>query len=54
MVSQYIYKDGVMRDMKGKVVELGVKKYAEGTTWVLNSVLFAGDTVLITDNESFS
>lgn len=27
-----IYKDGVMRDMKGKVVELGVKMYAEGTT----------------------
>ncbi len=33
--------DGVMREMKGKVEEVGVTMYAEGRKWVLNSVLFA-------------
>ncbi len=44
-----IYMDGVMREMKGKV---GVRMYAEGRKWVLNSILFADDTVLIAENES--
>ncbi len=47
-----IYMDGVMREMKGKVGEVGVRMYAEGRKWVLNSVLFANDTVLIAENES--
>ncbi len=40
-----IYMDGVMREMKGKVGEVGVKMYAEGRKWVLNSILFAYDSV---------
>ncbi len=47
-----IYMDGVMRKVKGKVGEVGVKMYDEGRTWVLNSILFADDTVLIAENES--
>ncbi len=46
-----IYMDGVMREMNGKVGEVGVRMYAEGRKWVLNSVLFADDTVLIAENE---
>ncbi len=33
-----IYMDGVMREMKGKVGEVGVRMYTEGRKWVLNSV----------------
>ncbi len=44
--------DGVMREMKGKIGEVGVSMYAEGRKWVLNSILFADDTVLIAENES--
>ncbi len=47
-----IYMDGVMREMKGKVKEVGVRMYAEGRKWVLNSILFADDTVLIAENEN--
>ncbi len=47
-----IYIDGVMREMKGKVGEVGIRMYAEGKKWVLNSNLFADDTVLIAENES--
>ncbi len=47
-----IYMDGVMRERKGKTGEVGVRMYAEGRKWVLNSVLFADDTVLIAENES--
>ncbi len=47
-----IYRDGVMREMKGRVGEVGVRMYAEGRKWVLNSILFADDTVLIAENES--
>ncbi len=38
-----IYMDGVMREMKGKVGEVGVRMYSEGRKWVLNSILFADD-----------
>ncbi len=44
----YIYMVG--REMKDKVGEVGVKMYAEGRKWVMNSILF--DTVLIAENES--
>ncbi len=30
-----IYMDGVMREMKGRVGEVGVRMYAEGRKWVL-------------------
>ncbi len=29
-----IYMDGVMREMKGKVGEVGVRMYVEGRKWV--------------------
>ncbi len=38
--------------MKGKVGEAGVRMCAEGRKWVLNSILFSDDTVLIAENES--
>ncbi len=47
-----IYMDGVMREMKGKVGGVQVRMYAEGRKWVLNSILFTDDTVLIAENES--
>ncbi len=46
--------DGVMKEMKGKVGEVGVKMYTEGRKWVMNSILSADDTVLIAENESDS
>ncbi len=45
-----IYMDGVMRKVKGKVGEVRVRMYYEERKWVLNSVLFADDTVLIAEN----
>ncbi len=33
-----IYMDCVMREMKDKVGEIGVRMYAEGRKWVLNSI----------------
>lgn len=41
-----IYMYGVMREIKGKVGELGVKMYTEGRKWVLNSTLIADDSAL--------
>ncbi len=49
VMSPWLFKicmDGVMREMKGKVGEVGVKMDAEGRKWVQNSILFAADTVL--------
>ncbi len=46
-----IYMDGVMRKVKGKVGEAEVRLYDEGRKWVLNSILFADDTVLIAESE---
>ncbi len=41
-----------MREVKGKVGEVGLRKYDEGRKWFLNSILFADDTVLIAESES--
>ncbi len=40
-----IYMDGVMREIKGKVALVGIRLYTEGRKWVLNSILFADDSV---------
>lgn len=40
-----------MREMKGKVWEVGVKMYTKGRKCVVNSVLYAGDAALIAENE---
>ncbi len=45
-----IYMGNVFREMKGKGGEVRVKMYAEGKKWVLNSILFADNTVLIAEN----
>ncbi len=47
-----IYMDCVMREVKGKAGEVGVRVYAEGRKRVLNSILFADNTVLIAVNKS--
>ncbi len=40
-------------EIKGrKVGKVGVRIYTEGRKWILNSILFADDTVLIAKNES--
>ncbi len=39
-----------MREMKGKVGEVGAKIYTEGRKWVLNSIMFANDSVLTAEN----
>ncbi len=43
--------DGVIRKMKGKVGEGGVRMFAEGRKLVLNSILLADDTVIIAEND---
>ncbi len=42
--------DDVTRVMKGKVGEVEVRMYAEGRKWVVNSILFADDTMPIAEN----
>ncbi len=49
-----IYMDDVMREIKGKAGEVGIRMYVEGRTWVLNSILFTDDAVLIVENENDS
>ncbi len=43
----YIYMNGVIREMKGKVREVGVRMFDDEMKWVLNLILFADDMVLI-------
>ncbi len=45
-----IYMDGVMREMKGKVVEVGVRMYAEGRKWVLRRLSFIKKNVQMSEN----
>ncbi len=47
-----LYMDGVVREMKAKVGEVGVEMCVNGAKWVLNTILFADDTVLIAKSES--
>ncbi len=44
--------DGVMREVKGKIGEVGIRMYDEGRKWVLNSILSADETVLIAESEN--
>ena len=47
-----IYMDGVVREVKVKAKEVGVKMCANGEEWLLNAILFADDTALIAESES--
>ncbi len=47
-----LYMDGVIREMKAKVGDVGVEMCVNGGKWVLNTILFADDTVLIAEYES--
>ncbi len=46
-----LYMDGVIREMKAKVGDVGVEMCVNGGKWVLNIILFADDTVLIAESE---
>ena len=46
-----LYMDGVVREMKAKVDGVGVEMCVNGDKWVLNTILFADDSVLIAENE---
>ncbi len=37
--------DGVIREMKAKVGDVGVEMCVNGGKWVLSAILFADDTV---------
>ena len=46
-----LYMDGVIREMKAKVDGGGVEMCVNDDKWMLNTILFADDTVLIAENE---
>lgn len=47
-----LYKDGDVKVKKAEVGDVGVKVSVKGDSWVLNTILFADDTVLIAKDES--
>ena len=46
-----IYMDGVIREMKAKIGDVGVSMSVDGGKWCVNTILFADDTVLIAESE---
>ncbi len=46
-----IFMDGSMREMKCKVVNMGVKLRLNGEVWSVVTCLFADDTVLLAESE---
>ncbi len=46
-----IYMDGVIREVEGKVGEVGLRMYDEGTKRVLNSILFVNDTIAESESD---
>ncbi|MCP4337615.1 MAG: reverse transcriptase family protein, partial [Desulfobulbaceae bacterium] len=46
-----VYMDGVMKEIQGRAVDVGVPMMGEGSEWKLPVLLFADDTVLLSDNE---
>ena len=47
-----IYMDSVIREMKAKVCDVGVKMCGNGSKWVLNTIMFADNTDLIAASEN--
>ena len=45
-----LYMDGIIRDMKAKVGDVGVVMYVYDANWVLIAILFADDTVLTAED----
>ncbi|MCP3679958.1 MAG: hypothetical protein GY782_06675, partial [Gammaproteobacteria bacterium] len=45
-----IYMDGVMKEIQGRAVDAGVSMMREGSEWKIPVLLFADDTVLLSDN----
>ncbi len=41
-----LYMDGVIREIEAKVDDVGVEMCVNGGKWVLNTILFADDTVV--------
>ena len=46
-----VYMDGVMKEILSRAVDVGVSLKREGNEWKLPILLFADDTVLMSDNE---
>ena len=46
-----VYMDGVMKEILSRAVDVGVSLKREGIEWKLPILLFADDTVLMSDNE---
>ena len=47
-----LYMDGVIREMKARAGNVGVELCTNGDKWVVNTILFADDTVLIAKSEN--
>jgi len=46
-----LFMDGVVREMKAKVGNVGVEMSIDKSKWKLNTILFADDTVLLAESE---
>ena len=47
-----LYMDGVIREMKARAGNVGIELCTNGDKWLVNTILFADDTVLIAKSES--
>lgn len=48
-----LYMDGAVKEMKAMVGDLCVKFCVNGDSWVLNTILFADNAVLIAEDERY-
>ena len=46
-----LYMDGVIREVKGRAVDVGVSLVRDGMEWKIPVLLFADDTVLLSEDE---
>ena len=46
-----LYMDGVMREVNARVMNRGVRLERDGREWMVNSLVYADDTVLIAETE---
>ncbi len=45
--------DGVVRELKAEIGNIGVKMSVDNTKWKLNTMLFADDRVLLSQNRKY-